>query len=353
MNFIKVRKCTITDSVSNKFIVYDFLMASLIVIYHLGTFFNDIDVKFAFSKFFTVFFQYGGTLAMSYFFTKSGYMLYLNCDKYNVFEKVKRGFFTLLIPFVIWNILVILYRRSIPNLKELFHGFTLDPFDGPLWYVFDIFLLSLLAPVLIRCKYLLLVFAVLQFFNLPKIDYSHWWMPWLFGNGYLTCYFTGAFLGSIGVSPDLSERKYKKVIAVVSMMLLLFRIVFLFFPISSKTSIGWFINRIMFLAVPFCIWAVYIRDVKKLIFPKLLKSSFFLYAMHSPFGISPLRSIFDSHIINLCTNGISCVVFRITIYTYSNPKFWGLLVFKQPARRQTVQIFRFSKKINQFSNEVL
>ncbi len=101
-------------------------------------------------------------------FIISGYLFFRNCDTAgNSFfvEKCKRRIYSLLVPYLAWNTIaiIILYIRfniiaqesyTITDYLSGYWDFTQrsgnDPADGPLWYMRDLMIVSIFAPILYR-----------------------------------------------------------------------------------------------------------------------------------------------------------------------------------------------------------
>lgn len=124
----------------DKMVVYSFWMTILIVVYHLAPHLIDM-LKIGEKTFYKQFFETFGSIALNYFFAVSAYKFFISSKTYK--EKLKKRLITLLVPYVIWNSLyIILYalQKGIPDFQTFILGYTLTPFDGPLWYIF--FMLS-------------------------------------------------------------------------------------------------------------------------------------------------------------------------------------------------------------------
>lgn len=131
-------------------------MTCFIVIYHSGSFtaakfLNRLDENLY--TFTWRFFDNIGSLAMSFFFTTTVFFLYYNLNPKNVGKKLSRRIHSLLIPFLLWNL--IYYILPIPNkgdfnLNEILRRLIIDPFDGPLWYMLVIGLLAIFCPIFIK-----------------------------------------------------------------------------------------------------------------------------------------------------------------------------------------------------------
>lgn len=92
-------------------------------------------------------------IAMSTFFLVTGYLLFYTYRQADFPKKILRRIRSLLIPFILWNLIaeVILMIRGNPfDLRQLVEGMFLLKFppNSPLWYLYAVFLLALLSPVL-------------------------------------------------------------------------------------------------------------------------------------------------------------------------------------------------------------
>lgn len=133
-------------------IAYSFWMTILIVIYHLAPHLIDLE-KYKGDIYCRHFFETFGSIALNYFFAASAYKFFVSKKSYKI--KLKKRIKTLIIPFVVWNtIYIILYilQKGIPGSKTLILGYTLAPFDGPLWYIFVIYIFFVIYSVIIKHK---------------------------------------------------------------------------------------------------------------------------------------------------------------------------------------------------------
>lgn len=79
------------------------------------------------------------------FFIMSGYLFFANVEPWNmqVFQlKIRRRIKTLLIPYLVWNLLMVL------KLKAFSMSFFWEPANMPLWFLRDLILVSLLTPII-------------------------------------------------------------------------------------------------------------------------------------------------------------------------------------------------------------
>lgn len=120
-------------------------------------------------------------LAMSYFFTVSGFLLFSGLTFGKISLTIKKRIRTLLIPYLIWQMISTVYLAAAGNPYSIQRWigtvflFQFWPPNGALWYVYAIFLLAccsyLILPILKNPK-IGAVIVVLCFFTCCKLYYS-------------------------------------------------------------------------------------------------------------------------------------------------------------------------------------
>lgn len=83
--------------------------------------------------------------AMPMFFFISGYLFFVNVEKWDwqtYQQKIKRRIKTLLIPYIIWNLLMAVKLRTFS--PSIFW----EPANMPLWFLRDLIVVSLLTPII-------------------------------------------------------------------------------------------------------------------------------------------------------------------------------------------------------------
>ena len=202
------------QEISRRISFLGFVMTCGIVLYHCGpspavpSAGLDQVCFDAISNFFTN----TATLAMSYFFAVTGYLLFLNLSLRGWAGKVKRRTFSLLVPYLAWQCLTfavnLLHHEAMTKREFLKTTFLLDqwPPDGALWYLYAVFLLALLAPVILliyeradRCRGFCLTFAAILFFYwLQSADFASAFCQYGYVNNilrYMPSYLLGAYFG--------------------------------------------------------------------------------------------------------------------------------------------------------------
>ncbi len=155
---------------SNKVYIYTFIMSILVVLVHSVNFASDnstlllmlessdlngIDLggMTGASAHIENFFSNAlGQAAVPGFFMMSGYMFYRNLGGFlDIAEKWKRRFTTLLVPFGAWNfiyyIIYVVMGRAGFSIAELNAAVVSYKYNPVFWYLYQLILLTLLAPV--------------------------------------------------------------------------------------------------------------------------------------------------------------------------------------------------------------
>ena len=95
-------------------------------------------------------------LIMAYFFSVTGFLLFRNFRMKDYPEKIKKRVFSLLIPYILWQLIfavidTVFKFEPVGFAEFLQRSFLLQrwPVDAALWYVYAVFLLALLSPVVL------------------------------------------------------------------------------------------------------------------------------------------------------------------------------------------------------------
>lgn len=290
----------IKKEVSRKITFFNFFLTLSIVLYHICGWYNELPMHKTWGmRIFTILNSVSGIMggiALRSFFLISGFLLFNGCENTDDMKrKVKKRLKTLGIPFLIWNILtLILYwfrRPGVPvhNLKELLIGFSLVPFDGPLWYIFVIIILLFPSLLVIKLKNnkiastIFLITISVFAFEISACNI----FPILTGNEYgfwiertvrnLPLFFLGAYGAMHFSDVILLERYNNKIIIPV------FAILFVLSVFLSNKIVNGKIRWVIVTISPILLWfgfysKVFIKDLGW-----LFKCNFFIYALHGPF----------------------------------------------------------------------
>lgn len=290
------------QEVSNKITYYNWFMALAIVFYHWHDQFMDVTrfnqpqpMTEEVANHYIHFFNNIGGVAVSYFFILSGLLLYRNVDARTIGKKLKKRAYSLLVPFVLWNAIVVVYTfvmfRTVcfSSLKQLVLGFSLEPFDGPLWHMFALMLITLLSPVLLKLKDNRVIATVLfAIIICASSVFRHTIALDVLGNlrfgtylyrliGYFPMYFLGAYVGMYHDEKVLEEKYNYKVISILAIVIACVCAV-LFWHLGDEGIIPVIAQRIQAI----CLWLM----IPSLFFkwkPAMpFKTSLYIYAMHQP-----------------------------------------------------------------------
>lgn len=95
-------------------------------------------------------------LIMCYFFAVTGFLLFQDFSLKKYPSKIKRRVFSLLIPYVLWQVIAALIEILTTECEMTLVDFLNRtfllyawPVDAPLWYVYAVFLLALVSPLLL------------------------------------------------------------------------------------------------------------------------------------------------------------------------------------------------------------
>lgn len=93
-------------------------------------------------------------VSTSYFFCVSAFFFYRGLSKENIAARLKKRCITLLVPYVLWNLIyMIFYLKSYNfSFSNVMKGFTVSPLCIPSWYLLTLFIFLVPAP-LIKCAF--------------------------------------------------------------------------------------------------------------------------------------------------------------------------------------------------------
>lgn len=240
-----------------------------------------------------------GEISVPTFFLISGFLFFygyqqiVDCYKY----KMRKRFFSLLIPYLFWNAFVILLfyvAECIPSIRNLFndshelvHNFNLkdylsafwgmnngSPILTQLWFVRNLILLAIGAPIIylyVRyTKFIGVAVLGIAWMIIPGMAYS---VSTLF------YYCLGAWFSINGLSLIGSVSKFTKPLFIG------FTIILILDTIFDKTPFGFYLHRTQILTGVFFVlaltaWLLKKGKIRDIAF--LSGSSFFLYVAHDP-----------------------------------------------------------------------
>ncbi len=151
-----------TKSFSVKITYFSFFFAIMLVFYHWNpvawsnyTFNSNILIG-KLCYLINRFFDMVGGYSVSFFFTNSAFLLYYNLDSSNIYHKLKRRIFSLILPFIIWNCIYFFALYYQPNGQHFFSIIKkclISPYCGTTWFIEAIlFYIALILPLYILMK---------------------------------------------------------------------------------------------------------------------------------------------------------------------------------------------------------
>lgn len=248
-------------------------------------------------------------LAVCWFFFLSGYLFFLNTGDGNgfsiqwFFKKWKRRIWTILIPYLIWNLIQVIaiilknYGFSLIGIpidsdelsvvkQGILYWFITGPADFPLWFLRDIMVMSLISPFLYplykRIPWISLLLLILIYLN-----------PWSFQflSTRAVFYFSiGAWMSINRYSFLFMGRRIKISAAIISVFLLLLATAsiekpwhewlrYVFYPFGMIT----FMN--------ICDWLIN-KEQRKERLIRLSAPVFFIYAAHEIYILGWTKGLF-------------------------------------------------------------
>lgn len=248
--------------------------------------------------------------AMPTFFMMSGYLFFANVEQFSkeiYSQKIHRRIKTLLIPYIIWNLLMA------AKLKAINLSFFWTPANMPLWFLRDLMIVSLLSPIIYigvrRLGYW--VFVLLLPVYITGIRAIQ---PGL--NPYAICFFTlGAYLSIKKI--NLIEACLRlEIVAYFLTVLLALTMIFTYPTIAYSFLILCF--RVVSVATVFCLAYRILSGTTKRIPKTVCDASYFIYLAHYVFFFSFIDTVFFSFFgtstVCLCIHYLLCPLLKIIIF---------------------------------------
>lgn len=310
--------------INDKLTYCSFWMTIVIVIYHIAPHLIEIfdDSKHAMTYIKNLFDTFG-PIALNYFFAVSAYKFFISPRNYR--DKITRRITTLAIPFFVWNTLYIplyIMQNGMPDLITYICGYSFNPFDGPLWYIFVLYIFFILSfrldsrTLTKKTLYVTVIIALVAALFHRKIMEGNCSFPldfWIERSiRMIPPFLFGAYCGK---NLGILERVYNKKLYIIGFV----------FAVLSATLLGdGFITTLMLYFCTFSLWnATPILNLRK---NSLLKQGVFLmYALHD--GIikvmlavikkSDLECLLSSGIFGFigCLSAIVTLIWIISIFT--------------------------------------
>lgn len=230
-------------------------------------------------------------VALNFFFLVSGYMCFkeenLNCGKL-----IKKRIKTLVIPFVIWNLVAIVFYsikgRSLSLFKSVISlNFWISPLNYPIWYLMTLFLFILLTPLMkMAFKRKWSAVALLVFSVCVNV------LGWQFGQEYLVkiphvgaylirmclyfpTFFIGAYIAHYCKSIIEIESYFVNLLGAAGTIICI--------SVFKATTLNISARTLLWLFCCIMIWMMIPQKIFKWwnIWEKVVSPSFFLFVSHS------------------------------------------------------------------------
>ena len=309
---------------SRKITFFTFVFTIVIVVYHAKLdYLLEIDLVNNVAPWILRLHSCLATIAMSFFFMTSGFLLYYNVTPENIVDKLFRRVYSLLVPLTVWNLIympVILILEAgsfrIRGLLDVLYHFTFDSFNGPLWYLFAIFLLAVLAVPTVKLafkniRYFFLIVIIISTISISVFSFNLLGM-WGFSEEehiimwitrlcrYLPSYFLGSYLGLYNKKSIEFDLKGLKKTTIVFLLFIMF--VYWYVGIYCPNIV----RHIIITFYPFFIWLIIDNSLFENELIPWIKGSFMIYALHK-MVIMGVRFIIK-RIITVNTNSIIALV---------------------------------------------
>lgn len=306
-----------TRAISNKIKIYNLILILFICLYHC-------DAKFYLGMSNLPYIL--GSFGLSFFFMSSGFFMYRGMTAENRRARVLKRFKSLLLPYLFWNLVFFLYYfisdkyfRNVP-VKSVLYRVLFQPYNEVLWYLFTLFVFSLLAGLVFFCLKKPLtaaVFMILLIISviLVTIVFADevvagisigWWIVKVFP--YAPMYYMGGIIGMYFEKKLHTSIKYSWIFAILALGFMYCKHNYDYILI-----LGWallfFAPIVFWLAIPEKIFGYGQKIIDFLCNP-----SFFIYEFQlMAFWI--WYDIFDSFIVNKKMLDLS-VFFTAIIFMY-------------------------------------
>ena len=262
---------------------------------------------------------------MPTFFVMSGFLFFANVEQFNkeiYWQKIGRRVKTLLIPYIVWNLLMAVKLKTF-NLSIFW-----EPANMPLWFLRDLIIVSLLTPIIYigvkRLGYWLIVLL------LPIYLTGIWAIqPGL--NPYAICFFTlGAYLSIQRINLVEACVKMEKTVYLLSVLLALAMI--LTYP-TIAYSILMLCFRVVGVVAVFCLAHRFLSRTTNRIPKTASDASYFIYLAHYVFFFSFIDtaffSIFGTSTTSLCAHYLLIPLLKAAIFVaiyclYRKIKIFGV-----------------------------
>lgn len=257
-------------------------MTFVIVMYHTGApgadlALNEFDAKW--NDIFSKCFDTLAELAMSWFFATSGFLLFLNLKRKNFTVKIKKRIYSLLLPYFLWQMIAVIkgllkgYSYDFKAVIKTIFLFDRWPPDGALWYLYAIFFMALISPIILfifkkkNLAYVVIVLSIILMYRMSigesaLMSYGYFYNIMTYAPAYVIGCFYGHFAEEMN---GLGELKYVVGIIVIALLV-------------DKLYVGFLMKTVIRMLPVIFLYEVPVVRMKY--DTVLLKHSFLMYALH-------------------------------------------------------------------------
>ena len=275
--------------ISNNIKMLSFIVSCFMVLFHAGMYentnaFSEFDGKL--NDLINYDYKLLAFFGLSFFFSVTGFLLFYGLSYGNFLKKIERRVHSLLIPYLIWQVLVLIKDLCIGRRYEVLDvllrtfGLELWPLNGPLWYVYVVFFLALIfTPVLLLMftnkksawiSTIVLLFLI-QFIKKAPADSIQMVLKYgLFSRilTYLPAYMIGAYYGRFYEKNKMPQS-------------LIYSVAVIFFAYMLDFKISEFFRDMVVMTLPMALIFI-LPSIPKLENRKIYGYTFLIYALHHP-----------------------------------------------------------------------
>jgi surface polysaccharide O-acyltransferase-like enzyme len=269
-------------------------------------------------------------VAMPVFFIMSGYLFFVNVGKWNLAiykKKILRRVKTLLIPYLIWNLLMAVKLKTfswsvfwvywVPAGRQVdwlgHEQLMTAPANMPLWFLRDLMVVSLLTPII----YILIRKLGLWLMGLLTILYLSGFYAFIPGLSAYAIYFFifGAFLSIRKMDLAASLKRVEIPAYVLSVLFAISMLLTYSSPVFSSLMLSF---RLLGAVAVFCLASRILTSTPRRLPSVVCNSSYFIYLAHYVFFFSFIDTVFftlfGTSIPALSIHYLLCPLVKVAIF---------------------------------------
>ena len=315
-------------TISNKIKYMYFILTIGMVMYHSrGTWYYNIHFENKFDKFllhrYIEFADHIGFICMVFFFFMSAFWFYYKLDNYSdIINKWKKRFKTLFIPFLLWTLILGVYKVQIGeivvNKSNIFYHVFETPITGTLWYILAVLILQMFAPIVVFMKkkkkfimplfILISIYIVLRNFgfipHLLSFPKCWWWNNMI---DYTPVYLLGAYIGIFYSDAVLKNKYLEKKYTYIGIVLLFISCILWHYFNQMRFSVLMIYSLIELIGF----WFVFKPSICKKMLPKFLDCGFYVFVLHGPILLPHTKTIIVKLLDGVAIAGYEVILVKI------------------------------------------